>query len=61
MGNSSPDRTENKRSTVGRAKASGHPEKVSSIERVGSTGSGMSFRMPKDSEVCDHSNVKKLG
>jgi hypothetical protein len=60
MGNSSPDRTENKRSTVGRAKASGHPEKVSSIESVGSPGgTGVRFKMPKD--VVDHSCVKKLG
>jgi hypothetical protein len=62
MGNSNPDRTENKRSEVGRAKASGHPEKVSSIERVGSPGGkgGQTFRMPKDSEVCDHSKIKSL-
>jgi hypothetical protein len=55
-----PDKTENKRSEAGMAKASGHPEKVSSIEHVGSTGTGVRFKMPKDSEVCDHSNVKKL-
>lgn len=58
MGKGDPDRTENRRSEVGRAKASGHPEKVSSIEHVGSTGTGIRFKMPKD--VVDHSKVRKL-
>ena len=50
---------ENKESEKGMAKESGHPEKVSSIERVGSpAGHGQSFRMPKDSEVADHSKVR---
>jgi hypothetical protein len=33
--------------------------KVSSIERVGSKNpENHSFRMPKDSEICDHSKVR---
>ena len=51
--------TENVRSVVGRAKASGEPRTVGDIERVGSpAGTGQTFRMPKDSEVADHSKVR---
>lgn len=50
---------QNRKSEVGMAKASGHPEKVSTIEHCGSPGgTGQRFKMPK--EVVDHSNVRKL-
>jgi hypothetical protein len=35
--------------------------KVKDIERVGSKNpANHSFKMPKDSEVCDHSRVRSL-
>jgi hypothetical protein len=61
-----PSRTaESKRSMQrGESKHGKHPaETVSSIEseHVGSPGrTGQSFRMPADSEVCDHSKVRGL-
>jgi hypothetical protein len=52
---------ESAESTKGEAKASGEPRKVSNIESVGShAGKGVSFRMPKDSEISDHSDVKGM-
>ena len=45
----------------GEGKHSHGAERVSEIERVGSKHrANHSFRLPKDSEVCDHSKVRSL-
>jgi hypothetical protein len=51
---------ENKSSKQGEAKThrSAGSESIKSEEHVGSTGSGIRFKMPK--EVCDHSNVRGM-
>lgn len=61
MRKGNPDSTENKRSESGMARAhkSAGSESIHSEEHVGGH-TGVRFKMPKDSEVCDHSNVKKL-
>jgi hypothetical protein len=42
-----------------RAKKSAGSESIHSEEHVGGTGPGThSFRLPKQHEVCDHSNVR---
>ena len=53
---------ENKKSMQrGEGKHSHGAERVSEVERVGSKHSeNHSFRMPKDSEVCDHSRVRGM-
>ena len=53
---------ENKSSMKGEAKThkSAGDESIRSEEHVGSTGSGIRFKMPADSEVCDHSKVRGL-
>ena len=53
---------ENKESMQkGEGKHSHGAERVSEVERVGGKGHGThSFRMPKESEVCDHSKVRGL-
>ena len=53
---------ENKSSMKGEAKAhrSAGSESIKSEEHVGSTGSGIRFKMPSDSQVCDHSKVRGL-
>ena len=50
---------ENKASEKGESRAKGHgSESVKEIERVGSKHpENHSFRMPKDSEISDHSKV----
>lgn len=61
MGKADPDRTENKRSESGMSRAHGSAgsKSIRSEEHVGGK-TGQQFRMPKDSEVCDHSNVRKM-
>ena len=52
---------QNKRSMSGEAKIhkSGGDRTIKSDEVVGGKGpDAHSFRMPKDAEVCDHSNVR---
>jgi len=51
---------ENKSSMKGEVKAhrSAGSESIKSEEHVGSTGSGIRFKMPKD--VPDHSNVRGM-
>lgn len=40
-------------------KGGGGSNKVSDIEHVGSSGDhGVRFAMPKESDLCDHSNVR---
>ena len=63
MGKGDPDRTENKRSEAGMAHAhrSAGSGSIRSEEHVGSPGgTGQRFKMPKNSEVADHSRVRGL-
>lgn len=56
--------SENRESkTKGESSHGKHPaESVKQVEQnhVGSSGKGVSFRLPKDSEVSDHSRVRDL-
>lgn len=62
MGKGDPDRIENKRSEAGMAKdrKNAGSESIRAEEHVGGK-TGQRFKMPKDSEVCDHSKVRSLG
>ena len=56
------DERQNPKSMKGEAhvRKSAGSEKIKSEEHVGSTGSGIRFKMPSDSQVCDHSKVRGL-
>ena len=60
MGKGNPDATENRRSEHGMAHShrSAGSESIKSEEHVGSTGTGIRFKMPKD--VVDHSKVRGM-
>lgn len=58
-----PGPHENKASMKGMAhtKRSAGSETIRSEEHVGSSGShGVRFKMPKESEVCDHSRIREM-
>jgi hypothetical protein len=58
-----PERAENIKSVKGIAhvKPSAGSGKIKSEEHVGSTGSGIRFKLPSDSDCTDHSKVRSLG
>ena len=62
MGKGNPDRTENKGSERGMAhdRPNAGSGTIRSEEHVGGA-SGQRFKMPKDSQVADHSKVRSLG